>query len=142
MPLSSWLPTRELQLIDLSDSDFGVHNNAAHALTAHESTALTQRWARALFEQFGARIDGLLHDSTIIGDKVAVLFTPAREAYPAAPAFYRPLDHVDVAGFVADVGHRLRWRLLRRLSSHNCPRATSSSERAADWRCDHGANWR
>lgn len=109
--LSAWHPTRELRLIDLAASDFGVHNHAAHLLPS-ENKALTRSWARAIFDQLGDRIDGLLHESTIIGDRVAVLFTGARDAYPTAPSFSRPLDHVDVAGLAADVAGRLRWPIL------------------------------
>lgn len=110
--LTAWQPVRPLRLVNLSGSDFGVHNGAAHSLPQVESARLTQRWAQALFAQHGERIDGVLHDSTIIGDPVIALFTRAVDSFPEAPAFSRPLDHVDIARFTADVCDRLRWQVL------------------------------
>lgn len=110
--LTAWQPVRPLRLVDLSGSDFGVHNGAAHSLPQVESAQLTQQWARALFAQHGDEIDGVLHDSTIIGDPVVALFTRAADSFPEAPAFSRPLHHVEVARFAVDVCDRLRWQLL------------------------------
>lgn len=110
--LSSWLPTRPLNLLDLDGSDFGVHHGAAHTLSSIDRTSITRNWARAIFVQLGDTLDGVLHQSTIIGDPVIALFTRARDSFPPEPGFSRPLTHVDVARWAARTATRLRWEIL------------------------------
>lgn len=109
--LTGWLPTRPLALLDLVDSDWALHNGAAASLPqAPRSTC--RAWARAVWEQHGATLDGILAPSTLTGDPMVVLFVRAVDALPEAPDFSRPLDHLDVATIARVAATRLRWALV------------------------------
>lgn len=111
LALTGWEPTSGLELLDLAHGDFAIRNQASYALTsAPRSTC--QAWARAIWEQHGNAISGLLVPSTMTGDPVIVLFPMARGHFPAAPAFSRPLDHVDVARLALAAGRRFAWPMV------------------------------
>src|SRR5699024_8997670 len=106
--LSGWTPTKGLELLDLVNSDFAIRNNAAHMLaSAPRSTC--RSWARAIWEQLGNSISGLLVPSTMTGGSVIVLFSRSAGSFPNAPTFSRPLDHEDVAGLALRAGSRFDW---------------------------------
>lgn len=106
--LTAWEPTSPLELLDLTGSDFLMRNGATDALlSAPRSTC--RAWARAIWEQLGNSISGLLTRSTWTGDPVIVLFPMAAGQFPAAPAFTRTLDHPDVATLARRAGGRFGW---------------------------------
>lgn len=106
--LTAWEPRGPLELLDLAGSDFLMRNGATDALlSAPRSTC--RAWARAIWEQLGGSISGLLTRSTWTGDPVIVLFPQAAGSFPTAPAFTRSLDHPDVATLARRAGHRFGW---------------------------------
>lgn len=106
--LTAWEPRRSLELLDLAGSDFLMRNGATDTLlSAPRSTC--RAWARAIWEQHGGSISGLLTRSTWTGDPVIVLFPMAATYFPAAPAFTRSLDHPDVATLARRAGSRFGW---------------------------------
>lgn len=109
--LTGWRPTRELELLDLLSGDFAIRNGASHALTAAPRSTC-RAWARAIWEQHGVCLDGLLTPSTMTGDPVIVIFPRALDRFPAAPAFSRPLNHVDVAALALNAGRRFAWPVV------------------------------
>jgi hypothetical protein len=110
--LSGWEPTRPLELLDLCGSDWALRNGASASLP-HVRKDICQGWAHAIWSQFGRGrdplLDGLLAPSTVIGDPMIVLWPSARSAFPAVPAFSRPLIHPDVAVLAVKAGRRLGW---------------------------------
>lgn len=106
--LSGWTPDKGLDLLDLVNSDFAILNNAAHMLaSAPRSTC--RCWSRAIWEQLGDSVSGLLVPSTMTGGAVMVLFPMSAGSFPNAPAFSRPLDHDDVATLALTAGRRFNW---------------------------------
>lgn len=106
--LTAWEPRRPLELLDLAGSDFLMRNGATDTLlSAPRSTC--RGWARAIWEQLGGSISGLLTRSTWTGDPVIVLFPLAVRHFPAAPVFTRSLDHPDVATLARRAGRRFGW---------------------------------
>lgn len=111
LALTGWEPTTGLELLDLVGSDFAIRNGASHALvSAPRSTC--RAWARAIWEQHGDTISGLLAPSTMTGDPVIVLLPGAHDRFPTAPAFSRPLNHVDVARLALNAGRRFAWLVV------------------------------
>lgn len=111
LALTGWEPARGLELLDLAHGDFAIRNGASYALTsAPRSTC--RAWARAIWEQHGNSIAGLLTPSTMTGDPVIVLFPMARSMFPAAPGFSRTLNHVDVARLALHAGRRFGWPVV------------------------------
>lgn len=86
--LTSWLPTRPLQLLDLTGT-WPVRNGAAHVLGS-APRPVCQAWGRAIAAQFPA-LDGLWVNSTITGDPNVVLWSSAASAVPATPSWSRAL---------------------------------------------------
>lgn len=86
--LTSWSPTRTLELLDLTGT-WPVRNSAAHALIS-APRPVCQAWARAIAAQFPA-LDGLWVDSTITGDPNVVLWSSAANAMPTTPNWSRTL---------------------------------------------------
>lgn len=106
--LTAWEPDRPLELLDLAGSDFLMRNGATDALLpAPRSTC--RAWARAIWEQLGGSVSGLLTRSTWTGDPVIVLFPLAAGHFPAAPALTRSLDHPDIATLARRAGRRFDW---------------------------------
>lgn len=110
--LSGWLPTRPLDLLDLTRPDWLLRHGASASLTA-QPRSVTRAWTRAIHRQLGSRLDGLLVPSTMTGAPMAVLFThPGREAWlPSAPAFARSLDTPEVTALAVNVAARWGWDL-------------------------------
>lgn len=76
-------------------------------LSAPRSTC--RAWARAIWEQRGGSISGLLTRFTWTGDPVVVLFLMGASHFPVAPAFTRSLDHPDVTTLARRAGRRFGW---------------------------------
>lgn len=112
--LSGWKPTRPLELVNLlggdGTGDWAVKHGASASLPqAPKSTC--RAWAAEIYEQLGARIDGLLVPSTVLGDPMVVLFTRSVSAFPIGPDFSRSLEHVAVTRMAIKASDRLGWAL-------------------------------
>ena len=101
--LTGWEPTRDLVLLDLTDT-WAVRQDASYALS-HAPKSTCRVWASAIHDQLvvdGPRLDGLWVDSTITGRPMAVLFGPAEDSFPSAPQLSRPLCHDDLVVIVEE----------------------------------------
>ncbi|ERG64478.1 hypothetical protein L332_08445 [Agrococcus pavilionensis RW1] len=108
--LSGWLPSRELELLDLTGL-WPVRQGASGSLhAAAKSTCRT--WAAAIHDQLGERIDGLQVLSTMTSRPMVVLFGRAADAFPAAPEFSRPLAHAAVQMLAVDAADSLGWPVV------------------------------
>lgn len=85
--IASWIPTRPLQLLDLT-SNWPVMNGAAASMMMDDK-ATTQAWARAVFDQFGLDLDGLYHVSSINNEPMITLFSRSKTepSFPARVSF-------------------------------------------------------
>lgn len=86
---TAWTPTRPLELLDLVGSQWALRNGAAAALTA-ANRRVCRAWAHAIHTELRS-LDGLLPPSTMTGRPIVVLWEPSADAFPANPAFSRPL---------------------------------------------------
>jgi len=106
--LTAWAPTRPLRLLDLTGA-WALRNSAAHALAAAPRNTV-RSWVRAIRAAW-PDLDGLWTPSTLTGRPNVVLFNPAADGFPPAPAFSRPLGHPVVRAIVAraaaDIGYRV-----------------------------------
>lgn len=91
--LTGWQPQRPLRLLDLT-GNWPVVNEAAAALQMTDDKAITQVWARAMFEEFGSQIDGLHHLSSVTNKPLVTLFTRAGDpqSFPQHPSVSLALD--------------------------------------------------
>lgn len=87
-------PTRELRLLDLSDSDWVTLAGGSGAITSgarHQSRA----WARAIYRHYKGLIDGVIYSpSNLAPARSVALWEQAEDALPALPLFNEPLAHV------------------------------------------------
>lgn len=81
---TSWMPTRVLRLLDLTD-DWCLRNGASAALTAAPRSTC-QAWARAIRAAW-ADLDGLRTSSVLTGRTNVTLFAPAADTFPMLPEF-------------------------------------------------------
>ena len=107
--LTSWTPVRPLRLLDLT-AGWALRNDGAHALAAAPRPTC-RAWAKAVREDF-PDLDGLWTPSTLTGSPTAVMFEPARDSFPAAPAFSRPLDSAPVRQILAGIATQLGFALI------------------------------
>ncbi len=113
--LTAWTPTRALRLLDLTaDGTWALRHGASASLHARPRT-VCRAWARGAHRLVdpgtGGRLDGILTASTVFG-QVAVLFAPADDSYPPAPAYTAPLtDPAVAATIIAPFVDRTGWRL-------------------------------
>lgn len=108
LQLTAWSPTRHLALLDLTGS-WALRNGAANALTAAPRPTC-RAWAHAIANTW-PDLDGLYAPSTLTGTPMIVLFAPARDSYPAAPAFSRPLDHPTIWAALARVADAIGYSI-------------------------------
>lgn len=106
--LTGWQPTRALRLLDLTGS-WALRHGAAHALSAADRV-VCRRWATAIRAAW-PDLDGLYTWSTMTGDEMVVLFGAARDSFPAAPSFQRPLDHPFVHALMDRAAQQCGYRL-------------------------------
>lgn len=104
--LTSWTPSRQLRLLDLT-GDWALRNGAAHALAAAPRPTC-RTWSRAVRTAW-PDLDGLWSHSTMTGEPVVALYEPARSAVPDSPLFSRPLDHPVVWSIVAACAAEIRY---------------------------------
>lgn len=106
--LTSWTPTRELQLLDLTGG-WALRNGASYSLHAAPKSTC-RAWAHAIRETW-PDLDGLYVPSTLTGEPNVVLFEPARDSFPTTPAFSRPLGSPAVFDVLDRIADRLGYRL-------------------------------
>lgn len=108
--VTSWTPTRELKLLDLT-GNWALRNGAAFALaTAPKSTC--RAWVRQIRTTW-PDIDGLSAPSTMTGGTNLVLWNPARTSLPSAPEFSRPLAEPTLHATVVRIARReLGYQLI------------------------------
>jgi hypothetical protein len=86
--LTAWTPTRPLSLLNLAGT-WALRNGAAQSLAAAPRSTC-RAWARAVRAAW-PDLDGLQAPSTMTGVLTAVLWDPAADSFPGAPAFSRQL---------------------------------------------------
>ena len=108
--LSGFVPTRTLDLLDLTDG-WPLQVGAANAINATDDKARTRQWARAIRACF-PHADGLLHVSSMTGRPVVSLFNPAEDALPTAPAFSEPLASQALTQALSDAADEIGYLLV------------------------------
>lgn len=82
--VTTWTPTRPLQLLDLgATSTWLIRHRASSALTTRPAPDC-QTWAHHVADTLGDQVDGLHVPSVWTGTNV-VLFGRAADAFPPAP---------------------------------------------------------
>lgn len=84
-----WEVTRPLELLDLTEL-WPVRNKGAAAMQMGDKEN-TSAWAHAIHTQFGDRIDGLHHRSSVDNQLMITLFDRSRDSFPSRPDFNEPL---------------------------------------------------
>ncbi len=102
--LTGWIPSRPLRLLDLTGT-WPVRNGAASALQAAPRPTC-RRWAAAIHDTW-PDLDGVRATSTMTGLPVIVLWAPAADSFPDAPAFTRPLTQPHTRATVTQAAERL-----------------------------------
>lgn len=85
----SWSPLRRLRLLDLSGSG-AVRLGASHVINSGPKP-VSRRWAQA-FRTAWPDADGLRYTSSMAGHDCAVLWAPAADTFPSAPALALPVS--------------------------------------------------
>ncbi|MEO7059452.1 MAG: RES family NAD+ phosphorylase [Lapillicoccus sp.] len=106
--LTAWRPTRDLRLLDLTDT-WPIRAGAAHALTS-APRAVCRAWARAIVDTW-PELDGLWSLSTMTGAPTVTLFTAAADAFPHRPAFSRTLTTPGLRLTLDDAARRIGYRI-------------------------------
>lgn len=105
---TSWSPTRDLRLLDLT-GDWALRNEAAHAL-ASASRPTCRAWARAIHERWDD-LDGLWFRSTMTGLPAVVLFERAGDSMPLRPGFSKALGSSGLWPVIAQCAERIRYAI-------------------------------
>ncbi|MDR0416560.1 MAG: RES family NAD+ phosphorylase [Propionibacteriaceae bacterium] len=106
---TAWRPVRALRLLDL-DGGWALRNGAAHVLPG-APTVICRAWARAIHTTW-PDLDGLWAPSTMTGRPNVILWSPAADSFPAAPAFSRPLAHPMVTAVIRQIAPTLGYGVL------------------------------
>lgn len=83
--LVTWEVTRPLELLDLTQH-WPVRNHGAAAMQMGDKEH-TPAWAHAIHTQFGHRIDGLFHRSSVDNQPMITLFERSKDSFPDRPDF-------------------------------------------------------
>ncbi|WP_029136727.1 RES family NAD+ phosphorylase [Nakamurella lactea] len=106
--VTGWPPTRDLQLLDLTDT-WALRNGASNSLASWKRSTC-RAWSAAIRDSW-PDLDGLVSRSTMTGREMVTLFDPSLTAFPAAPSFRRPLDHPAIQATMvraaAECGYRI-----------------------------------
>lgn len=105
--LTSWTPTRELRLLDLT-GDWALRNSGSHSLFAAPKSTC-RNWSREIHRRW-PDLDGLWSRSTMTGQPMLALYEAAADSFPQLPAFTRPLDNPTVEELIAAAAQRLGYR--------------------------------
>jgi len=107
--VTSWMPVRELALLDLTDT-WALRNGAAPSLSS-APRSVCRSWARAIRASWPG-LDGLLTPSTMTGRPCVVLWNPARNSFPARSAFSRALASPELLALVDHLASRIAYRVV------------------------------
>lgn len=107
--IAAWLPSRALQLLDLT-SNWPVLNGAAASMMMDDKQN-TQAWAREIDQQLGDKIDGLWHLSSINSQPMVTLFSRVERipAFPPRVNFETPLDAAKADSLIKRAKGRLGY---------------------------------
>lgn len=110
--IAAWIPSRPLNLLDLT-TNWPVLNGAAAAMMMDDKST-TQAWARAIDERFGDELDGLYHQSSINNQPLVTLFSRTERvpAFPARPSFSALLSDTTADEIVAKAMWELGYQAL------------------------------
>ena len=109
--VTTWTPTRALQLLDLgASSPRLIRHRASSALTTRPAPNC-QTWAHHIVDALGDRVDGLLVPSTWTGTNV-VLFGRAADAFPTTPEGRVALDEPALFPTLQRLGTRIGYRVI------------------------------
>lgn len=106
--VTGWRPTRDLQLLDLTDT-WALRNGAANSLASWRRPTC-RAWSAAIRDAW-PDLDGLVSRSTMTGREMVTLFEPSLTAFPPAPEFRRPLDHPAIQATMARVAIECGYRI-------------------------------
>jgi len=107
--LSAFTMTRPLHLLDLTHG-WPLTAGASHTINTGPKHR-TRAWTRA-FRTAWPQLDGLLSESTMTGSPCMTLFAPATGAFPTAPLFSEPLDHVGLAQPLAHAAQSINYQMI------------------------------
>lgn len=102
-----WELTRKLELLDLTKF-WPVRNKGAAAIQMGDK-AHTPAWARAIQEQFGDKIDGLYHRSSVDNQPMITLFDRSRDSFPERPDFNELLTDPASDELILDAAEKLDY---------------------------------
>lgn len=110
MPLLQvWEATHPLRLLDLT-STWALRNGASVSLdSARRSTC--RAWARAIRVQL-PDIDGLRTRSTMTGNDMTVLFSPARDSLPTLPRYAEPLVDATIYALLTVLAPEIGYEIV------------------------------
>lgn len=107
--VTGWTPSRDLQLLDLTDT-WPLRNHASNSLASWKRPTC-RAWAAAIRDTW-PHLDGLVSRSTMTGREMVTLFEPSRTALPPAPSFRRPLDHPAIQATMVRAAAECGYRIL------------------------------
>lgn len=109
--VTTWTPTRPLELLDLSaDSTWLVRHGASASLTSRPARHC-QAWAHDIVATLGEQIDGLLVPSTWTGTNV-VLFARATQTFPAAPSTRMAMNDPGLYPVLSRIAARIGFAIV------------------------------
>lgn len=109
--VTTWAPTRPLQLLDLdATSTWLIRHRASAALTTRPA-AHCQTWAHHIAADLGGQVDGLHVPSVWAGTSV-VLFGRAADSFPPAPEVRLPLADPALFPLLRILADRIGYRLI------------------------------
>jgi len=109
--LTKWVPTRPLDLVDLT-SDAVVRMGTVAAVQMTDERSRSRAFARALYEQHGHQVDGIYSRSSVNNGVTITLFARAQNAFPRAPIEDERLDAGGAAVYVLDASRQLGFGVL------------------------------
>lgn len=88
---SLWTPVRPLTLLDLT-GNWPIKMKASAALAFASDKAVSQNWARQIYQNSNGKIDGLWTNSTMTSGGMVTLFDNSSNSLPKYPQFSSPLN--------------------------------------------------
>lgn len=103
--------TRELRLLDVSDSDW-ISVAGGNAAISSGERAQSRRWARAIRQAY-PQLDGVISASSVIpSERVVAMWAPAQSALPRHPLARMRLDRDELSGVVDRAADRYGYLIL------------------------------
>lgn len=108
--MTRWAPTRPLTLVDLTSTAITQISVAAVQMTG--TVTRSRAFARALYKQHGADIDGIRSRSSVNNGINVILFSRGMSAFPSLPALDSPLASAYGTRLVVQSAKHLGWGVL------------------------------